>query len=490
MLQFLFLKQSALKILKGMRNNLFLILLFCFFLLPDTGAQKIHINAFGEGYENAEIRFYAFSDPVTLQPVQILKIKADDKSHISVDIDCNGTKQLIIKTGIYSFILFVEGSKSYNLSMPRFEKKTDEEETDPFFQESKLIPEVINDTGCLNNLISDFEAQFNSVYDSVSARIFYNRKTNEIPLLIENLNKFPVTDSIRFYSDYVRYKKSMLELMTFKPMDDKIRATHYLNDNIDFSNPAYTELIQQLFNGYLKTLSGGNLRTGISMAIYNASFLQLKNAVMKDSKISNDQLLEYVILLNLYEEFYSNGFEKGVLIKLIDDMTATSSYPYIRTISAIVSEKVGRFLPGSEFPSFKLINTGGDTVSSDDFKGKYILLSFARSNSYTSLMEFSIIKMWQNKYEKDLKLLTILTDNDFEKGVTKLRKAGYIWELLNGSDIEPLLLFYEIKILPTFILLDREGRVIMAPCLLPSEELELMIFNKIQGERNGSGLVK
>jgi peroxiredoxin len=473
-----------------MRNSVFIIQILLFFISTVTWAQKVHINASLPGYENAEFRVYTLSDPVTLQLIPVLNIKADSKGSVSFDVPCNQNEQLIIKTGIYKLDLFVERNKTYDIDLPSFRKMTNNEELNPFFQESELIPDVFNDSLCLNNFLSDFEEQFNSVYDSVSARVFFNRKTSEIPLLIDKLNKYPLTDTIDFYTAYVRCRKSILDLMTFKPVDDKIKATQYLNDLVDLDNPDYTELIGQVFDGYLKTLAGGNLGKEISFAINNGSFPQLKDVLRKDNKIVNDQLLEYILLLNLYKEFYSGNYKKEYLIKLIDNVTVTSSYINIKAIADIVLEKISRFIPGNILPAFTLTNQDGDSVSLNDFKGKYILLSFARSDSYPGILEFSIIKMWQNKYEKDIKLLTILTDNDFINAVSKLRKNGFNWELLDGSNNEQLALIYEIRSFPTFFFLNREGKILMAPSLLPSEELEMVISDKVQRDRIGSGLVK
>jgi hypothetical protein len=473
-----------------MWNKLSILLVFCFIQSPTAWTQKVYINASGKGYENAEFRIYSLSDPITLQLIPVLKAKADDNGILTVSINCNEPEQLIIKTGIYCLSLFVEQDKTYQISLPPAEIKTTDDELNPFFQESSIIPKIINDTACLNNLISDFEDQFNSVYDTVSARIVYNKRTNEIPLLINNLNKSVLADTSVFFSDYVKYKISLLELMTFNPFEDKVKATLYVNNKVNLSNPAYTELIGQVFNGYLKTLMMGAMGTEIIDAINKGSFFQLKSVVKKDNKISNDQLLEYVLLLNLYEELYSGIFNKNDILQLIENQEYTTTYQSLQTIAAIVFEKGGRLMPGTVPPVFDLINQLGDTVSISDFKGKFILLSFARSDSYSCLLEFNTVKIWQNKYEKDLKLLIILTDRDFSKGFVKLKKAGYNWEFLDGSDNEHLLFAYDIKIYPSFILLDREGKIIMAPSLLPSEQLETMISERIQRDSFRSGLVK
>jgi len=93
-------------------------------------------------------------------------------------------------------------------------------------------------------------------------------------------------------------------------------------------------------------------------------------------------------------------------------------------------------------------------------------------------MEMGIIKMWQNKYTNDIQIVTILADDDFPTGLAKLRNNGFSWIFLDGSKKDDLEFVYDIKMYPSFILLDRAGRIIADPSSYPSEELESSL-NKI-----------
>lgn len=469
----------------------YLVILFSLLsLAKTTEAQHIRIKASGEGYENSEFRFYSISDPVTQQLTPLITSLADSSGLIITDIPFYGKGRVIIKTGVYNLSLFAESGKTYELSLPQFAGKTSEDETNPFFKETNLILNVIKDSLCLNNLIGGFENHYNEVYDSISRHLFYNTKLNEIPAFKNELSKYPVTDTIRFYSDYVKCRKSVLDMMTFVRVEEKIAASSFLNDYVDLTNPAYTDLVSQLFGDYFKTIVKEEIKNGISSAIQNGSILQLKEVLIRDGKIKNNKLLEFVIILNIYNGYYGGRYSEGQVIKLLDDVNSVSEFTDIRYISSFVIEKVKRLLPGSIPPSLNLVNQAGIPVSLQDFNGKYILLNFARSDSYPSLSEFSILRMWKNKYDKDLQIVTVLTDDDYLKAVTKLRKDGCNWEILNGSANERLTLLYEIRSFPTFILLSREGKIIAAPVMLPSERLESVISDLILKDNIRSGLVK
>jgi hypothetical protein len=95
--------------------------------------------------------------------------------------------------------------------------------------------------------------------------------------------------------------------------------------------------------------------------------------------------------------------------------------------------------------------------------------------------------MWQKKYAKDVQVVTILTDKNFKAGFTALKNHGFSWIFLNGSERIDLDFVYDLKMYPSFILLDREGKIIADPCLYPSEDLEITINKLLLRDPTGSG---
>ena len=95
--------------------------------------------------------------------------------------------------------------------------------------------------------------------------------------------------------------------------------------------------------------------------------------------------------------------------------------------------------------------------------------------------------MWQKKYIKDVQVVTILIDKNFKAGFTALKNHGYNWIFLDASKREDLDFVYDLKMYPSFILLDREGKIIADPCSYPSEDLELTLNKLLLKDQNSSG---
>jgi hypothetical protein len=457
------------------------------FILSSAGGQEINVSGSGSGYKGVELRIFSLSDPVTKRLKPLLRINADEKSSFSFRIISLKMETIFIKTGMYNFYLYVEPGKKYEVSLLPFIKNPDTKQENPFYEETRIIPDVINEHQDVNNLIRIFDSDFNPVFNEVANRIFLNFKREEIPGLTDRLRKYIVTDSVPFYTDYVRYRISMLNQITLNSDNERLKTTSFVNDSFKPENPAYIDLVDQLFAGYITGLRRGPGKNGFNRALAESSFKMLREVVKKDNKIFNDQLIDYVILSNLHNMYYSGELPSESTRMIISEMEKDASSSYLKDLASIVISRMEAFLPGNFPPDFLLRNSEGKQVSIKDFRGKYIIMNFARSDNYSSVTEFGIINRWQKKYGKYLQLVTILSDPDFKSGIEKMNAHGFSWIFLDGSSDDFLEYQYEVKVYPSFLLLDREGKIIADPCPYPSEDLESTIVNVLQRDKIYSG---
>jgi hypothetical protein len=102
-------------------------------------------------------------------------------------------------------------------------------------------------------------------------------------------------------------------------------------------------------------------------------------------------------------------------------------------------------------------------------------------------MEFGIMNKWYKEFLNDLEIVTILMDRDYKSGLKRMEDNGFKWEFLNGSSSDFLEYQYDIRMYPTFLVLDRESRTISDPAPYPSENLESLIRKTMQVEKSSSG---
>jgi peroxiredoxin len=278
----------------------------------------------------------------------------------------------------------------------------------------------------------------------------------------------------------------MLNLVFSSVKNDQIKSTEFLNSGFNPGNPAYTDLAEQMFSGYFNKLSAGPLKASFDRAIAIASYSELRSVILEDGVITNKELADYVLLISLYSDYFERNLPGDNVRKIISLMKSQGETLFIKDVASILLGKINSTLHGNLFAGFSLLNSDGKLISLPDFRGKYLLLGFARSDSPVSQSELGIINMWYKKYIKDLQVVTILTDKQFKTASELMIKRGFNWICLDGSDKDNIEFKYDLKMYPTFILLDREGKIIASPSSYPSEDLEFVINKIIQAEQAGS----
>jgi hypothetical protein len=110
-------------------------LFFLLFCLPVSG-QTVYISGSGSGYQNAELKFYSQTDPVTKRLKPLLGISCDEKGSFSVELPCPKSEIIFIKAGTFKFRLYVTENSRYQLLFPNNVPKSESEEQNLFFIET------------------------------------------------------------------------------------------------------------------------------------------------------------------------------------------------------------------------------------------------------------------------------------------------------------------------------------------------------------------
>lgn len=465
-----------------------ILLLLIFLLVPFlvTG-QKIHIKGSGRGYQNATLRFFSKTDPVTSRLKPILTIVCDNNGSFSCDLECRKSETIYIKAGIYSLHLYISDSSGYELLMPDWIAKPGNEEENPFFIETEAIPEVVNNKNDINNLVKEFDSVYNPVFNFAADRVFRNYRKEDIENEIRKLDKYSDIKDPLFYSDYIRCRMMMLKLVVSSSARETDDALGFINTRFDKDNQAFLDLAVQMFAGYFNDISAGPAKDLFNRSIGIGSLSELRSAIGRDGKVVNKELIDFIILLNLNNGYYERTLPGENTRKIISIMRSQGETDLIKTTASAVIEKMNSSLPGNFPPDFSLPDADGKMTGLKDFRGKYLLLSFAKADDQVSVMELGLINRWERKYVNDLRVVSVLTDKDFKIASAKLKKMGFNWIFLDGSKRDILEYTYDLKMYPSFILLDREGKIIANPCSFPSENLELLINKIVAGDLAGSG---
>ncbi len=186
-----------------------------------------------------------------------------------------------------------------------------------------------------------------------------------------------------------------------------------------------------------------------------------------------DEALKWLDAVLSYDEIDSNFkaralyFKAKALIGKGDIASAKEAVTQLRTVEPMAADSFGSELSGTmrigaEAPTFNVADFNGKTVDLAKYKGNITILNFWATWCDPCIAEFPKIKKMYDKFkEQGVQLIGISLDDDLEdlRGFTS--QEGVDWpQIFDGKRWKGAIpSMYHVSILPTFVALDREGKV-------------------------------
>ncbi len=168
-----------------------------------------------------------------------------------------------------------------------------------------------------------------------------------------------------------------------------------------------------------------------------------------------------------------------IIISLLIINCAVGAYSISPTKSANVSADTLKV--GDVCPDFNMENLNREKIAISSLRGKYVFIDVWASWCYPCRKQFPFLKELEEKITSDeIVFLGVNVDTrDFNwlGTVENLKPAGEQWHVLD-SEFEDK---FNIKYIPRFILLDKEGKILETKTTAPSKPETEVLLKKLLG---------
>ncbi len=464
------------------------VLIFTFSGTGFSQTTNITINGSNPEYAGTELEFFYYKERIFYSYETLAKTSVDSAGFFSVSFSLDKTQCVYCQTPLYTGFVFTEPGNSYHLELPPIPASALEISKNPFFIPPlwHMVPAVGSNDGSreLNAEINDFNKQFEPFLDKQILR-YYNTELSREKLdsFVQANNSAAMNRNHEYYKSYCLYKYATLDF-TVSQFNHSILYEKYLREKPARPDvPSWWEFFNLFFDRYFSSLAAKNEYSQLYSITGKGDYYSLTELLRKDPALQNDQIREWVILKEIRNAFYENGLPLKAVFTICDSLSAQTSDQLSISISEILIKEVSSLLPGNSPPHATIINSDGDTLDVAAVSGKYNYIGFCSLDNLECLQEFEYLKYYYHKHSKYLDIIIILPESEKDRIELFTSENSIPWKFWYGIDNSKIHKDYKVRSYPVFYLLDREGKLVMSPAILPSRGFEQHLFTILKGRK-------
>jgi peroxiredoxin len=343
----------------------------------------------------------------------------------------------------------------------------------------------------INALTIDYDKRFDD-FLAVEYKSFVSRRAQpKIDSFSRAMRVYYVTVNNSYFKAYMDYTIASLQEKT-KMSEKKLYANYIENKPILYNHTEYMNFFNTFYKQKLQTFSQSKQASDIVSQINDRNSLEgVINILKGDSFLQNDTIRELVIIKGLYESYYDGSFRRSSVLSLLEQILNQTQVPEHKRIVQNILNSFSKLQPGIAAPPFELPDKTGRTHNLDEFRlKKYVYIMFFDANCTSCLQQLKVIPSLKKEYGKGVDFVAVSTDktnaalNDF-----CLKNPKYDWLFLYDNTEGKLKKEYEIKALPSYFLIDPEGKFVQVPAESPEGDIERAFFDitKPKGKKHNVG---
>jgi len=453
-------------------TNIFPLLLF---LLPiSLNAQNVQINGHVEGFvPKSLVRVLVYADQFSRLEKTLATTRTDSTGnfHLSLPVKATTYAMLAVNLKRTGFYLKPEAVYHFKIAQDSLIRNASP------FEQIPLQVQMEAEDDSLNMHIEAYDSIYNKLIVN-HFRDIYQFHNREILKSFEAKAKrmFGYVKN-PYFQLYMHYSMASMVWGSRAKSLAEIVAAYFVGKPVLYQNIQYTEFFNDFFQSYFEsTVKKPVSRYKLLSVIPQRNLKNLDELFASDPALATDarvrQLTEMTRLAGYYS---SHGFDRKDIKVLFGQIAKESHFPENREIARDYLMKLKILEPGTAAPAFRLPDFMGKEFSLKDFRGKFVLLSFIKTQCPVCNRQLNDLNDISQKEGMHFANLTIVKGKVTSGFIQETHPTSRGWPfLLLGKNIL-LLEKYQIVTYPAYVLIDPLGRISMAPAPMPDGDLQQRI---------------
>ena len=203
----------------------------------------------------------------------------------------------------------------------------------------------------------------------------------------------------------------------------------------------------------------------------------LISGLKNELKAIPDDTIRQIAAIAIFHNLY--GYKWGESEALVEWVNAVAENSLNETIKNLAMDTKAYFvegITGQQLIQISLPDHLGDTISTGQFKGKYLVIDLWATWCGPCVQEMKKIPDIRKKYN-NLEFYSISFDDDYGKMQKFVKKKGYDWPVVFAGKDHPLWKYFRVSALPNYFIVDTDGKILATTI----HEMEAMISRHVAG---------
>lgn len=446
-------------------------------------SQNVTINGIATGQAGKLVRVIVYADQFSNLEHTIAETKTNGLGDFFMQFEVDHTKFAFMALGLEKGEFYLTPGASYNFNIPvdTISGKGS------IFDRLPLNFTIEADDGDVQQAIGDFNIAYNDfIYNNIKS-IYRSKDKSVVMQFVNEMHEKYTDDKPGYVSNYVRYSLAQLLWLSRKENDRQILENYFVNNPVLYNNIQYTDFFKEFFKNYFTSEKIYTYEELILAINNHESFEIVDSLLARDEQLALDSRVREIAAMFLLSRNYHNRDvnKKRVILKL-KDIAGNSDFIENRLIAENYIIKLQELQNGSKAPGFTLTDANESSISLNDFKGRFVLLSFVKENCNICDFYMQLLNDIRKQNEEKFDILTIVAGNEFNRLAGFAQKRGYKWPILKAGDNILLLEAYNVRAYPSYVFINPDGTIAYAHLPMPDENMELYL-HRFMGHYNEGG---
>jgi hypothetical protein len=439
-------------------------------------AKKVKLFGQHAAYANTQIKVLCYDDAFSKTEKELAILQLDKQGQFSVEFEIAETQMVFLPLGVFRGYFFAEADKSYQLSLPPRRDLSSSQKIDPFFKSQDIQLGFRNaDKNGLNNLIRKFDNQFDNFINKNFDAIYKQGSSSIGVEFVKQMKSDYTQDKNAYFQVYLKYRLGFIDYLASPEAYISLENKYFAKQALELNNTAYTTLFNKIYANSLGSAFHRREKSKFNKALESSDPYQNLNKLMQSYSVYQDNNFRDLLLAKAV----FNAIENAILtrrkaIAILKQINQNSQDDRVGKLTKNYLAKLSHLLKNTSVPDFKV----GD-ITLEDYKGKYLYLNFCNTTNSVWDNDLESLKKLHEAFGKDIEFLSLANDVDPIRFKNRLKQKEITWPIVLIDKDNPILKDYKIKVFPTYIIINPEGKVYQYPARGPHDGVE-KIFVKIQ----------